>query len=132
MFHFCNLVKALGDENRLRIIMALRAQPLCVCQLTALLDLAPSTTSKHLSILRQAQLIECIKNGRWAYYKLPSNTANESIDKALLLVQESLSHSETINQDNERLKNVLLEEKGAFANNDLQEIGHSAYMHSLD
>ncbi len=132
MFHFCNIAKALGDENRLRILMALRNCPLCVCQLTALLDLAPSTTSKHLSILRHVQLIECVKNGRWAYYQLPEQAANDSIAKALQWVHAGLVHSKRIIDDNNNLKSVLKNEKGAFEYENLADIGHSAYIHSLE
>jgi ArsR family transcriptional regulator, arsenate/arsenite/antimonite-responsive transcriptional repressor len=41
-----------------------------VCQVIELLGLAPSTVSKHLSILHQAGLVELRKAGRWAYYRL--------------------------------------------------------------
>ncbi len=131
MFHFCTVAKALGDENRARILMALTEYPLCVCQLTALLDLAPSTTSKHVSILRQAQLIECVKNGRWAYYQLPPKPANASIAQALSWARESLKESTRVLEDKERLTKVLQTEKGANKHEHLQEIGHSAYIHSL-
>ncbi len=131
MFHFCNLAKAIGDENRLRILMALKNFPLCVCQLTALLDLAPSTTSKHLSILRQAQLIECVKNGRWAYYQLPVQPANESIAVALRWVHESLQNNVKVAEDNARLAEVLKLEKGALSPLEAQCNEHSAYIHSL-
>lgn len=70
MFDVLQIARALSDENRLRILMALRGRELCVCQVTAFLDLAPSTTSKHLSILRQSRLIESCKQGRWVYYRL--------------------------------------------------------------
>ena len=72
MLTYVSTIRALGDENRLRILMALRHRPLCVCEITTLLGLAASTTSKHLFILRQARLIESIKNGRWVYYRLPA------------------------------------------------------------
>jgi len=52
-----DVLKALADENRARLLFALRGGELCVCQLIALLDLAPSTVSKHLTILRAARLI---------------------------------------------------------------------------
>jgi DNA-binding transcriptional ArsR family regulator len=45
---FMALTKALADENRIRIFLALKDQELCVCQITELMGLAPSTTSKHL------------------------------------------------------------------------------------
>ena len=68
MLNYISAIRALGDENRVRILMALRQRPLCVCEITTLLGLAASTTSKHLFILRQARLIESIKNGRWVSY----------------------------------------------------------------
>lgn len=74
MFDFLTTCRALADENRIRILMALRGRQLCVCQVTAFLDLAPSTTSKHLSILRQARLIESNKQGRWVYYRLADDS----------------------------------------------------------
>ncbi len=122
MFYFCNLAKALGDENRVRILMALRNYPLCVCQLTALLSLAASTTSKHLSILRQVQLIECVKSSRFAYYKLPANPANDSIAKALQWVQESTKLSLRVKEDEDRLQTILQLEKGAKMFLHLKEI----------
>jgi DNA-binding transcriptional ArsR family regulator len=66
----CQLAQALSDEGRVRVLLALREHAaLCVCQLTELLDLAPSTVSKHLSLLRQAGLIESEKRGRWVYVR---------------------------------------------------------------
>ena len=61
MFEFLNITKALAEENRLRILIALENQDLCVCQLIELLKLAPSTVSKHVSILRQARLIGSVR-----------------------------------------------------------------------
>lgn len=43
---------------------------LCVCQLQALVALAPSSTSKHLSLLASAGLVSVRKDGRWAYYRV--------------------------------------------------------------
>ena len=62
-------LKAVADENRVRILWAVRRQELCVCQVVELLGLAQSTVSKHLSLLHQAQLVESRKEGRWIYYR---------------------------------------------------------------
>jgi len=51
-------IKALADENRIRLIVTLKGRELCVCQLIELLVLAPSAVSKHLSILKNARLID--------------------------------------------------------------------------
>jgi DNA-binding transcriptional ArsR family regulator len=64
------VAKALADEQRLRILMLLRNGELCVCQVVAVLKLANSTISKHLSILAAAGLVEARRDGRWSYYSL--------------------------------------------------------------
>ena len=62
--------RALGHPARVRILAMLRAGELCVCQITAVLRLAPSTVSAHLAELRRAQLIAERKEGRWVHYRL--------------------------------------------------------------
>ena len=61
-------LKALGHPARLRMLALLKDGELCVCQVTEVLGLAPSTVSEHLSILRRAGFIEERKEGRWVYY----------------------------------------------------------------
>ncbi len=107
MFHFCNIAKALSDENRVRILMVLHEDPLCVCQLTSFLELAPSTTSKHISILRNCQLIECKKSGRWAYYILPKTPANKTVENALEWLRQSLKDNPRIEEDKKRIDAIL-------------------------
>ena len=63
MREFMTVIKALAEENRVRVVLALRERELCVCQIVELLGLAPSTVSKHLSILYQAGLLESRKDG---------------------------------------------------------------------
>ena len=105
MFNFITTVRALGDENRARILMALRLRTLCVCEITTLLGLAASTTSKHLFLLRQARLIESIKKGRWVYYRLPQNPS-PSIRAALAWTMNELAESPQIAQDEAALRGI--------------------------
>jgi ArsR family transcriptional regulator len=63
-------LKAMGHPVRLRILAMLRGGELCVCQMTALLDLATSTVSAHLADLRRAGLVSERKDGRWVFYRL--------------------------------------------------------------
>ena len=83
MREFMNITKALADENRVRMLLALREGELCVCQITELFGLAPSTMSKHLSILHQAGLVESRKDGRWIYYRLPGKDAPLAVREAI-------------------------------------------------
>ena len=102
-----NITKALADENRVRIIAALRDRELCVCQLIELLGLAPSTVSKHLSILRNARLIAGRKEGRWMYYRLAGKEGSAEIEDALSWVFRSVTGSTRIVEDALRLEEVL-------------------------
>lgn len=75
MDQYLAITKALSDEPRVRALLALREGELCLCQLIELLGLAPSTVSRHMSVLKQAGLIEQRKAGRWHYYRLPREPA---------------------------------------------------------
>jgi DNA-binding transcriptional ArsR family regulator len=63
-------VKALAHPGRLRLLAMLQGGDLCVCQMTAVLELAASTVSSHLSDLRRAGLVTERKSGKWVHYHL--------------------------------------------------------------
>jgi DNA-binding transcriptional ArsR family regulator len=107
MFNFITITKALAEENRVRILLALAGHELCVCQIIELLDLAPSTVSKHMSILRQARLVEGRKDGRWTYYRLADDEAPPEIKDALKWVCQSLSKDPQTRNDAKQLKEIL-------------------------
>ena len=102
-----NITKALADENRVRALMALREGELCVCQITELFGLAPSTISKHLSILYQAGLVESRKEGRWIYYHLPRNGAGPAVREAIRWLERSVAAEPRIVEDGQWLKKIL-------------------------
>jgi DNA-binding transcriptional ArsR family regulator len=112
MFSFMNVAKALSDESRVRILLALRDRELCVCRVIDMLQLAPSTVSKHLFILKQARLIESRKEGRWIYYRIPSGTSSNIVKEALAWVGASLMDDDIARTDNERLMELLAENSG--------------------
>lgn len=134
MLDFLNIIRALSDENRIRILMALRERDLCVCQVTAFLDLAPSTTSKHLSILRQARLIESSKRGKWVYYHLAGKSGSPMVKSALTMLVENLKHNPSIMLDEEHIKKVLEREDLLCAGMDAEhkECRHSLEIHLLE
>ena len=107
MFAFLNITKALADENRVRALLALRGRELCVCQIIELLKLAPSTVSKHMSILKQACLVYGRKEGRWMYYRLADERAPAEVKEAVAWMQKSLSHNKRIREDAKQLKEIL-------------------------
>lgn len=107
MFEFLNITKALAEENRLRILLALEREELCVCQLIELLELAPSTVSKHISILRQARLVNGRKEGRWMNYRIAGDDSPAAIKEAIAWVKKSLKGNERICEDAKRLNEIL-------------------------
>ena len=62
--------KALSHPVRVRILALLRAKELCVCEINAVIGLAPSTVSAHLRELRTSGLVAERKAGRWVHYRL--------------------------------------------------------------
>jgi ArsR family transcriptional regulator len=107
MFDFITITKALAEENRLRILLALEDRELCVCQIIELLQLAPSTVSKHMSVLRQARLVEGRKDGRWTYYRLAGDDAHPEAQDAIAWVYKYLSKDPKIQQDGIRMEEIL-------------------------
>ena len=67
-----DVLKSLADPTRLQIIGILRrsSEPVCICDLTATFNLSQPTISHHMAKLREAGLIEVVRRGIWAYYRL--------------------------------------------------------------
>jgi len=102
-----SVFKALSDENRVRVLAVLiDSGELCVCQITELLALAPSTVSKHLSILAGAGLVAWRKKGRWVHYR-PVEGADEVAREVYGLLGRTLGDDATVMQDVKVLKQIL-------------------------
>jgi ArsR family transcriptional regulator len=67
---FAHIAKALGDPVRLQIVDVLHhhAGAVCVCEINDLFDLAQSTVSHHLKVLRDAGIVDSEKHGLWNFY----------------------------------------------------------------
>jgi len=97
------IFKALSDANRLRILKMLEIRPLCVCEITEVLQLANSTVSKHLSILKECDLILDEKDGKWVNYSL-NELETDKIEKQLLSFLQILDHDEVIQSDAKKVQ----------------------------
>jgi ArsR family transcriptional regulator, arsenate/arsenite/antimonite-responsive transcriptional repressor len=107
MWDFMAVTKALADENRVRMLLALQKQELCLCQIIELVKLAPSTVSKHMSILRAARLVDARKDGRWMYYRLAGAKSSPIVQRVIQWVRESLADDPQIIGDAKRLQQIL-------------------------
>jgi len=104
------ITKALSDKHRVRAFMALRRGELCVCQIIELLGLAPSTVSKHMSVLRQARLVESRKDSRWVYYRLAkAGNQGADIDKIVKPLIALLERDERVRADDAKIARISSE-----------------------
>ena len=82
-------LRAIAHPARMELIAHIAARgPLCVCHLEEDLDYSQSTISKHLGVLRRANLVESRREGRWVYYSV-----NEAALEAARGFLEDLSGS---------------------------------------
>jgi len=100
------VLQAVSDRNRLRILKMLEVRPLCVCEITSVLNLATSTVSKHLSMLRDAGLVTDSKDGKWIYYELNKRCEEKSVRDLLSLVSKWLADDDMVAADLRKAKTV--------------------------
>ncbi len=68
------ICKALGDENRIRIIQLLTRGELCACHILEEFSITQPTLSHHMKILSDSELITVRKQGKWMYYSVNCDT----------------------------------------------------------
>ena len=107
MREFMDVTKALADVNRVRALMILKGRELCVCQIIELLGLAPSTVSKHMSILRQARLVDGRKEGRWIHYRRADTASSPYVADTLAWLDQCLTDNATVRADRKKLEAIL-------------------------
>jgi ArsR family transcriptional regulator, arsenate/arsenite/antimonite-responsive transcriptional repressor len=100
------VLKALADDTRLRILMALRGRELCVCQIVELMRLAPSTVSKHMTILKRANLVDSRKEGRWMFYRHADGDVTAEAKELTVLVARLFANDPQEREDAKRLKQI--------------------------
>lgn len=105
------IAQSLSDSSRVRVLMALRAGELCACQLIELLELSPSTVSRHMTLLRQAGLVQQRRNGRWTYYRLAGAGASEVARGALGWLASVLKDDPRLVADRRLMADLRLQDK---------------------
>ncbi len=110
MKQLVKVFKALSDPNRIRIIKMLEVRPLCVCEITNTLRLATSTVSKHLSLLKEADLIRDKKDGKWIYYHLNEEAAQPYGHLILRAMSNWVNEEKLVRADKAQVLEVSREE----------------------
>lgn len=101
--NLAEVFKALGDENRLRILNMLLREQLCVCEIETILGITQSNASRHLNKLKSNGIISCSKNAQWVYYQVDDQFkgSNQLLYRFL---EQRLSENVQCVQDVERLE----------------------------
>ena len=84
MREILNVLAALGDPVRLRLLRLLRGRELCVCELVDALRMPQYKISRHLRSLRAVGLVKARRDGRWMHYRLSRRGAHARLIRELL------------------------------------------------
>jgi len=93
-----HILKALADENRIRMINLLRNGELCVCEIEAVIGAKQSNVSRHLNKLKVAGLITSEKKSQWVYYRLNEPTF-QKFPFLLNIINEELEKIDICKED---------------------------------
>ena len=96
-------LRALGDENRLRILMLLRERDLCVLEVVGALGISQPLASSHLAVLREAGLATARREGRRIRYSLSEEAKRGGKHRLLKQVAAAIAAEPLIAADRERL-----------------------------
>jgi len=109
MRHAVKVFKALSDPTRLRIFMLLLERELCVCELVFILKMEQSRISHQLRILRDADLVEDIRYGKWTNYRILEKTKKNLMGLFDKMFNENFSDSEEFQEDRKNLEICIKE-----------------------
>jgi ArsR family transcriptional regulator len=101
-----NIFKTLSDNNRLRILKMLQVKPLCVCEIREILQLASSTVSQHLSILKNEGFILEERDGKWVNYLINQMPDDRRISAILSQLDFWIGDNELVENDKQKVKTV--------------------------
>ena len=88
LYELSDFFKIFGDSTRIRILFSIDKEPLCVCEICAILGMTKSAISHQLKILRQNNLIISERRGKNVYYSLADAHVRDIIEKALEHIEE--------------------------------------------
>lgn len=104
------VLKAVADRNRMRILKMLEKKSMCVCELAAVLGIRQPSVSKHLSILKNAGLIQDARNGQWIDYSLCMEHSNTYSPVIQATIKNCLNDDPVIQSDREKTKTLCRQE----------------------
>ncbi|MEG0773019.1 metalloregulator ArsR/SmtB family transcription factor [Clostridium sp.] len=112
------VLKILGDENRIRILNILKEDAICVYEIESILGLNQSNVSRHLTRLTSCKLIKSYKKAQYVYYRINEEILEKHkfirniLDEEVLNIDKCIKDTETLLEY--KNKNLTCED---FANN---------------
>lgn len=88
LYDLAELFKVFGDSTRIKIICSLFESEMCVCDLSALLNISQSAISHQLRVLKSARLVKFRRAGKVIYYSLDDEHIKQIFDAGLHHITE--------------------------------------------
>lgn len=82
------LFRIFGDSTRVKILYALFASEMCVCDIAALLGMTQSAISHQLRVLKQSRLVRCRREGQTVFYALADSHVRTILDQGMEHITE--------------------------------------------
>lgn len=110
MRELIKVFKAVADRNRLRILKMLEKKKMCVCELSAALGISQPSVSKHLSLLKDAGLVQDERNSQWIDYSLCTEKINQYVPVIQSNIKSWVNDDPVIQQDRKKMKTLHRED----------------------
>jgi ArsR family transcriptional regulator, arsenate/arsenite/antimonite-responsive transcriptional repressor len=110
MKDFIKVMKALSDQNRVKIVKMLQHKMMCVCEIQEALRIAQSSVSKHLKILEEAGLVDYKKDGLWVNYHLADGMKSPYVASLMGNLRHWLEDEPELKELIKRLPHICREE----------------------
>ncbi len=103
-----SILEVLADPRRLRILLLLLRQELCVCELVDVVQLPQYEVSRHLAVLKKGGFVDARREGLWAYHNIPSSVRKQPVRGRLLeMLSQRLAGDRVAAADLRRLEKRL-------------------------
>ena len=110
MKDFIQVMKAVSDPNRVKVLKMLQNKSMCVCEMQAALQIAQPSVSKHLKLLEDSGLVGSKKDGLWVNYYLTDGSSNPYAAVVLGNLRHWLENNPEVSELVKRLPEIRREE----------------------
>ncbi len=97
MDRLISFLKVISDETRLRMLLLLMEQELCVCEICEVLEISQPKVSRHLARMREAGFVRDDRQGQWVFYY--ANFDDEVQSEIMQAINNKRNYYLQLNQD---------------------------------